>query len=145
LKLELVRAPVSIKREHLNALVGESLDNAFKFSPQGSAVLVKLESVGESASLRISDKGRGMSKQQIAQIGAFSQFGRETHEQQGSGLGLALIKLISELYGGSLSIDSAPNSGTTLRILLLSELSRSDVNDSSSENFPQPGNPIRIT
>ena len=57
------------------------------------------------AVLSVSDKGRGFSAEQITRIGAYMQFDRKMHEQQGLGLGLAIAKRLVELHGGTFSID----------------------------------------
>ena len=60
-----------------------------------------------------------MSQEQIGKITAFQQFERRHYEQQGAGLGLAIAKTLTELYGGSLTIESAEKIGTTVKIKLL--------------------------
>lgn len=64
----------------------------------------------------ILDGGRGMSDQQIADIGAFMQFERQFYEQQGMGLGLSLAKILVEFYGGNIDVQSQENMGTNLGI-----------------------------
>jgi signal transduction histidine kinase len=50
-------------------------------------------------------------------MGAFRQFDRARYEQQGSGMGLALVRAIAEATGGRLEIVSRPGEGTTVRVL----------------------------
>jgi signal transduction histidine kinase len=68
--------------------------------------------------LTISDEGRGMTAQQIAQVGAYAQFERKLYEQQGSGLGLIIVKYLAELHGGKLRIQSIPEQKTTVHVYL---------------------------
>ncbi len=68
--------------------------------------------------LRVSDWGRGMSSEQINRVGAYMQFERKLHEQQGMGLGLFLVRRLAELYEGSLVIESEPDRGTTMTVTL---------------------------
>ncbi|MGJ3238370.1 MAG: hybrid sensor histidine kinase/response regulator [Anaerolineae bacterium] len=97
--LELQPAPpVWIDNEHGVKIIEELLDNAFKFSTQGQKVTVKTFNEGDTYTLVISDKGRGMSPEQIKDINAFMQFERSHYEQQGMGLGLALVKQLSAIY-----------------------------------------------
>ena len=68
--------------------------------------------------LSISDHGRGFSTEQIRKVGAYMQFDRKMHEQQGLGLGLTIAKRLTELHGGSLAIQSEPGVGTTVTVKL---------------------------
>jgi signal transduction histidine kinase len=68
--------------------------------------------------LEISDRGRGMTVEQIKNLGAYIQFDRQLHAQEGSGLGLAIAKRLTELHGGKMEISSIPDRGTTVRIEL---------------------------
>ena len=68
--------------------------------------------------LSVTDLGRGMSKKQIEQIGAYTQFGRDRYEQQGSGLGLSIAVKIVDLHNGDFSIISELDNYTTVVIKL---------------------------
>ena len=59
-----------------------------------------------------------MTQEQIAFIAANRQFNREKYEQQGSGLGLVLSKQIVTLFGGEITIQSAPDDGTIVTVTL---------------------------
>ena len=68
--------------------------------------------------LQISDQGRGMSSEAIVRVGAYMQFERKIHEQQGVGLGLILARKFAEVYSGQLTIESVPEQGTTVTVML---------------------------
>jgi len=68
--------------------------------------------------LSVQDHGRGMTAQQIADVGAYLQFERKRHEQQGQGLGLAIVRRLVELRGGTMQIDSIYGQQTTVRVTL---------------------------
>jgi signal transduction histidine kinase len=68
--------------------------------------------------LSVTDWGRGMTAEQIAQVGAYRQFERKLYEQQGSGLGLAIAKRLTQLLGGELTLESIPEKQTTVRVVL---------------------------
>jgi two-component system sensor histidine kinase/response regulator len=117
LVLELVDAEIRVSAESLQKIVAELLDNAFKFSNAGTPVRVTGKIDGNRYILSIIDLGRGMTAEQIACIGAYMQFEREWYEQQGSGLGLIISRLLIQLDGGKLTIESQVNQGTTVNVM----------------------------
>jgi two-component system, sensor histidine kinase and response regulator len=118
LSLELVEGEVAILEEYLKKIVSELLENAFKFSDPGTRVTLKSEIHPRDYQFSVADMGRGMTPEQIAGIGAYMQFERKMYEQQGSGLGLAIAKRLTDLHGGTLTIQSTPGAGTTVTISL---------------------------
>jgi two-component system, sensor histidine kinase and response regulator len=111
-------AGVRISEDSLKKIAEELADNAFKFSGVGTPVRVSTTITADAYVLCVSDTGRGMTPQQIIDIGAYVQFERSLHEQQGIGLGLTLTKGLAELYGGTLTIESTLNQGTTVCVQL---------------------------
>ncbi len=118
LELDIQTPAVRMTDMHLTKMLEELLDNALKYSRAGTPVRVTIQSSGSVATLTVIDRGRGMTTQQIADVGAYVQFERKLHEQQGSGLGLAIAKRLAELYGGELTIESVPGEQTTVRVTL---------------------------
>jgi len=118
LGLEAEEANVSMAGSYFKKAVDELLDNAFKFSKAGTPVAVACGPSRGRFALSVSDKGRGMTSQQIADIGAHMQFERRFYEQQGVGLGLIIIKRLADLHGGELIIESTLDQHTTVRLLL---------------------------
>jgi signal transduction histidine kinase len=96
--------------------VEELVQNAFKFSSANTPVVVKLTETGSAATLSVSDTGRGFSTEHINKVGAYMQFDRKLHEQQGLGLGLTIVRRLSEIHGGTLTIQSEKGTGTTVSI-----------------------------
>jgi len=100
LTVEVEDAPeLWIKDEHATKIVEELINNAFKFSVKGQKVTVRGKKEENAYVVSVEDNGRGMSGDQMKNINAFMQFEREDYEQQGLGLGLALVKQMSEIYG----------------------------------------------
>lgn len=121
LKLNLTaNPPVKIKPEHLKKLVEELLDNAFNFSPPGSPVTLTTRFSPDTTKIimLVQNQGRGMTAEQISKVGIFSQFDREKYEQQGTGLGLIIVKQLIEIYNGDLTITSEPDAQTLFRVIL---------------------------
>jgi signal transduction histidine kinase len=114
LSFELADIPLPIAEEYLSKIADELLQNAFKFSEADSPVRVTLDEVFNAVTLSVNDKGRGFTAEQITRIGAYMQFDRKLHEQQGLGLGLTIVKRLVELHGGKFSLMSDKESGTVI-------------------------------
>jgi len=118
LVLELADQPVPISEEYLAKIVDELVQNAFKFSDAGKRVSVSLFSLPNSVLLSVTDQGRGFSTDHITKVGAYMQFDRKIQEQQGLGLGLVIARRLTELHGGTLSIQSERGAATTVSVKL---------------------------
>lgn len=118
LVLELSDKTVAISEEYLIKIVDELTHNALKFSNPGTSVKVNLFPADGQLALSIRDRGRGLNTDQIKKIGAYMQFDRKQHEQQGLGLGLTIAKKLTELHGGSLALQSEPDMGTMVMVKL---------------------------
>ncbi len=111
--VEVKDCSIAIKSGDLSRIVEELVDNACKFSRHGTPVKVSLNA---GRQLIVSDKGRGMGSEAISKIGAFQQFDRKKHEQQGLGLGLILVQKLTTLYGANFLMNSQPGEGTQVEI-----------------------------
>ena len=109
---------VHVGESHAERLVGEIVDNAFKFSSNGTPVIVTTRTAGSRGALSVADRGCGMRADQIREIGAYVQFERLAHEQQGVGLGLAIAFRVATLWQGELTVESEPAYGTTVHVAL---------------------------
>ena len=87
-------------------IVDELVQNAFKFSERGTRGERGAVSLPDGVMLSVTDQGRGFSTEHITKVGAYMQFDRKMQEQQGLGLGLVIAKRLTELHGGTLSIQS---------------------------------------
>jgi len=103
---------------HFYKLVEELLGNAFKFSEPGQFVKVNSSLRAGQFELTVVNQGRGMTPEQIADLGAYMQFERKSYEQQGAGLGLIIVRRIVDLYRGGFQISSQPNETTRIEVLL---------------------------
>lgn len=118
LRLELEDGTAVIAADRFRKAVEELVDNAFKFSRLGTPVVIQTQCTDRHCVLRVSDRGRGMTAEQIASIGAHMQFERRFYEQQGAGLGLIIARRLAELHGGDLTIDSVPGEQTVVQLSL---------------------------
>jgi len=118
LTLHHVEASFPIVSDDLKKMTEELADNAFRYSATGTPVTIDGVIEDNRYILTIVDRGRGMTAEQIDNIGAFVQFNREEFEQQGSGLGLSIVKRLAALYDGELKIESRTDSDTTVTLSL---------------------------
>ena len=118
-KMPMVRADEKRIRQILINL----LSNAVKFTPAGGRVHVAYFRDRDGVAIAVRDTGIGMSKEEIVKaLEPFGQVDSKTSRQfEGTGLGLPLAKQLTELHGGTLSIDSEVNIGTTVTVLLPKE------------------------
>lgn len=108
----------------VNKLLLEIIDNAFEFSDDGSKVQIDVTTLSDYLLIEISDKGLGMSEDEIKSIGPFVQFNRERIEQQGLGLGLSIAIKILAILDGDIDIVSKKGMFTvvTLRLRLAKDI-----------------------
>ena len=114
-------AAITADGRKLKQVLVNLLSNAVKFTPDRGEVVLAVEPAGpEGAAITIRDTGIGMSSEELERVlEPFTQFRRDLRaDQPGTGLGLPLAKALTELHGGSLTIDSAAGVGTVVRITL---------------------------
>lgn len=99
-RLEVECAAAAVPGRRLLAVTGHLVDNACKFSAAGTRIEVKAGQSDGRFHLRVKDAGRGMTREEISQVGPFRQFRRDTYEQQGLGLGLAIASAYAGRHGG---------------------------------------------
>ncbi len=116
LKLDLVSLPLSISEAHLHLMVEELVENALKFSPRGQKVEISLQETSGGWALTIADHGVGMSPEQVAAVGPLRQFDRALREQQGPGLGLAIVSAVAQLNGLLLKFDCTRAKGIAVTL-----------------------------
>jgi len=100
-------------RQALSNLVG----NAVKFSPPGGEIIVRVVVLDGELVFSVSDKGQGMSPEQLSH--AFDRFWQSSRtDRQGAGLGLAITKGIVDAHGGRIWAESVPGAGSTFYFTL---------------------------
>ena len=115
---ELEPTALYLREDILRKVATELIDNAFKFSEPGKQVRVATRQDAGHGTLTIADQGMGMVEQEVASLGAYLQFDRIVREQQGMGLGLGIVRRVAEICGGELTVESEPDRGTTVSMIL---------------------------
>jgi CheY-like chemotaxis protein len=94
------------------------LTNAIKFTSDGGTIRVSLRDLSDSAEIRVEDNGEGLPQEMISQV--FEMF-RQAHDGtgQGLGIGLAVVKSLTELHGGRVDASSEGlGKGSTFKMIL---------------------------
>lgn len=119
LQFDSVNPPVLafFDRERVLRVLSNLVGNAIKFSPKHSKVVVKVRSDQKFVNISVTDSGSGIPEKQQAEI--FENFwqARKTADQ-GSGVGLAIVKTIVEAHGGTVKVDSHSGHGSTFTFSL---------------------------
>ena len=107
--------PRAIKQILLNLL-----SNAVKFTPAGGRVTVRLREQGGLVTLIVSDTGVGIPADQLALLGNPFVTLRSSvgASQEGTGLGLALARALTQLHGGTFKVESDEGQGTTVTVVI---------------------------
>ncbi len=106
--------------DRVNEVLGNLLSNAFKFTPRHGRVDLDVEYCEGEICIVLKDTGAGIAPEQLPKI--FDKFFQADNQAKasakGSGLGLAIAREIVEAHGGSISVDSELNKGTTFTVTL---------------------------
>ncbi len=113
--------PISGDPDRLQQVVWNLLSNAVKFTPKGGRVQIRLERVNSHIEIVVSDTGKGIEAEFLPFV--FDRFrqsdGSMTRRHGGLGLGLAIVRQLVELHGGSVSVSSDGNEqGATFTVNL---------------------------
>ncbi len=102
-------SPVTCDPSRIQQVIWNLLSNAVKFTPKGGMVSVSLERVRSSARIKVTDTGRGIEPEFLPFIfERFRQADSSTRRKYGGlGLGLSIAKQLTELHGGTITVESA--------------------------------------
>ena len=114
-------APISGDPDRLQQIVWNLVSNAVKFTPKGGRIQVRLERVNSQVEIVVSDTGVGIKPEFLPHI--FERFrqadSRITRQFGGLGLGLAIVRHLVELHGGTIDVASGgERQGATFRVRL---------------------------
>jgi PAS domain S-box-containing protein len=113
--------PVAGDSGRLQQIVWNLLSNAVKFTPSGGQVEVRLQQVGDGAQIQVKDTGKGISPEFLPHVfECFRQADSKTTRQFGGlGLGLAIVRHLTELHGGTVRAESSgEGQGATFTVQL---------------------------
>jgi PAS domain S-box-containing protein len=111
--------PVYVDRDMWEKIVLNLLSNALKFTFQGS-VIVRLRILGDRVQLSVADTGTGIPQEELPRV--FERFHRVESSRgrtfEGTGIGLALVRELARLHGGTVEVTSSPGAGSTFRVTI---------------------------
>jgi PAS domain S-box-containing protein len=114
---------VFVDREQMGRALANLLTNAVKFTPPGGNVHLRARREGENLVVTVADTGMGIPLDEQARL--FTRFFRSSAATrmaiQGTGLGLVIVKKIVEEHGGTISVASVPDQGTTVTVKVPAE------------------------
>jgi PAS domain S-box-containing protein len=113
--------PVRGDPDRLQQVVWNLLSNAVKFTQKGGHVRVSVERADSNVEIVVADDGSGIAPEFLPHVfDRFRQADQKTTRAHGGlGLGLAIVRQIVELHGGSIGVESAgPGHGATFRVML---------------------------
>ena len=107
--LPLVYADIGMMEKVLQNL----LDNAFKFTPGGGSVTIRLQRQGDKIMTYVKDSGRGIKQDELKYIFDRYHKGTAKSSAEGLGLGLAIVKKMLEVHNIEIKVESIEGTGTT--------------------------------
>lgn len=103
----------------LRQIVLNLVTNALKFTPSGGLVTIGASSGAGWMEIAVADTGVGIAIEDQGRVfEAFTQLDVATNREPGAGLGLAMVKQLTELHGGRVSLESELGRGTTVKVRL---------------------------
>lgn len=115
-------ARIRANMDRLHLVLENVLDNAFRYSQEGTSIEIVVEKGKSKVEISVSDQGMGMDAQQRETV--FDKFGQTTAPEgrvEGAGLGMYLVKKLVEADGGQVSVDSLSGEGTKVTIVFNKE------------------------
>lgn len=121
----------------LKQIIINVLDNAVKYTQENGEITLEIAELGSAKQnesrycFTIEDNGKGMSKEFLDTV--FNPFAKTKMESENVGLGLSIVKTLTELLGGHIKIYSRPNHGTKVELIFPFQY-RKDVAESTPQN-----------
>ena len=115
---EMPRLFITADRRAVKQILLNLLSNAIKFTPEGGRVSIAADQCEDKVRVIVRDTGIGIAPEDLGRLGAPFEQARSNPfvSQGGTGLGLALIKSLSESHGGGVTIESVVGQGTMVSV-----------------------------
>lgn len=107
-------------KAYIETILINLLSNAFKFTPDNGEIMLSLYMQEESYTLTVRDSGKGIPQEKLGKV--FERFYQTDEYNQGTGIGLSLVKCLVDKHHGTVDIASEVNSFTEFRISLPSDI-----------------------
>lgn len=107
---------VAIDAERLEQIMFNLIDNAVRHSPPGGLVHVEAARAEDDLSIEVADTGEGIPPAEIARIWDRFYRGSNAKDARGSGIGLSVVRELTEAMGGDVSVASTPGEGSRFRV-----------------------------
>ncbi len=103
-------------REALENIVTNLLGNAVKYTPKNGIIDLKVSIQNETLNITVKNSGGGLTSDQIKTI--FNRFYQTDGQNEGAGVGLSLVKELTDLHGGKINVSSQLNKWTIFQVYL---------------------------
>lgn len=110
---------IKVDQDLLRTVVANLVENAIKYSPEGTKVLITTDEIDNEVVIQVADQGAGIPSEELSHV--FDRFyrGRKTRvTTAGNGLGLYLARYFVELHQGRIEVESEPEKGSTFTVRL---------------------------
>lgn len=114
---------VLVDPDRMSQVVGNLLDNALRYTPEGGVVTVALRNGATAVGLEVTDTGPGIDREDLSHVFERLYVAQRYRpvRPEGSGLGLSIVNELVDALGGSISVESSLGSGTTVLVTLPSQ------------------------
>ena len=107
-------AVIEADRRAIRSILDNLLSNALRYTPEDGEILLAAEEIKSFVQFSVRDTGRGIEAERLSSI--FDRF--NTFSEQGTGLGLSLVRRLVESLGGQIAVESRLGHGSTFRFTI---------------------------
>lgn len=131
--------PVNADRKALRQILLNLLSNAIKFTPKDGVIVVMAKTQGDDLMLAVGDSGPGIAPAELDRLGQryMQASTADQSDERGSGLGLSLVKALTAMHGGEMTLESTLGEGTTVSV-------RMPVIRAGNESAPKESDPLEV-